>query len=119
MEEKEANSEERLKNLEEGYKTALNVYDQRVRLLDEEKWVIEKESTSIIDFLESKGQANEKEVNELRNMSLFLVNTIQEREELLNKEAEVMRQEISNLHIGFDSREKSYIQETREYTEKI
>jgi len=30
-----------------------------------------------------------------------------------------MRQEISNMQIGFDQREKQYISETREYTERI
>jgi hypothetical protein len=30
-----------------------------------------------------------------------------------------MRQEISNLAIGFDNREKDYIKETRDYSEKI
>lgn len=45
----------------------------------------------MIDFLESKTKTNEKEINDLRNMSLFLVNTIEEREQLLSKEAEVMR----------------------------
>jgi len=39
----------------------------------------------------------------LRNMSLFLVNTIEEREQVLQKEVDVMRQEISNLQISFDS----------------
>ena len=66
----------------------------------------------MIDFLESKTKTNEKEINDLRNMSLFLVNTIEEREQLLSKEAEVMRQEISNMQIGFDNREKEYISET-------
>jgi hypothetical protein len=42
-------------------------------MLDEEKWIIEKESTSIIDFLESKNQASDKEISDLRNMSVFLV----------------------------------------------
>lgn len=31
----------------------------------------------------------------------------------------MMRQEISNLQISFDSREKSYILETRQHSEKI
>jgi len=30
-------------------------------------------------------------------MSLFLINTIEEKEAILSKEVEVMRQEISNL----------------------
>lgn len=45
----------------------------------------------MIDFLESKTKTNEKEINDLWNMSLFLVNTIEEWEQLLSKEAEVMR----------------------------
>lgn len=97
LEEKELIAQERLKNLEDGYKTALEVYDQRVRTLDEEKRLIETQSTQMIDMLQSKGKASEKEINDLRNMSIFLVSTIQEREELLSKEAEVMRQEISNM----------------------
>jgi hypothetical protein len=52
-------------------------------------------------------------------MSLFLVNTIEEREQVLQKEVDVMRQEISNLQISFDSWEKSYIVETRQHSEKI
>jgi hypothetical protein len=88
-------------------------------MLDTEKRLIERESSGIIDFLESKNKSSEKEINDLRNMSLFLVNTITEREEILSKEAEIMRQEISNLAIGFDNREKDYIKETRDYSEKI
>jgi predicted outer membrane protein len=88
-------------------------------MLDSEKRLIERESSGIIDFLESKNKSSEKEINDLRNMSLFLVNTITEREEILSKEAETMRQEISNLAIGFDNREKDYIKETRDYSEKI
>jgi predicted outer membrane protein len=88
-------------------------------MLDSEKRLIERESSGIIDFLESKNKSSEKEINDLRNMSLFLVNTITEREEILSKEAETMRQEISNLSIGFDNREKDYIKETRDYSEKI
>jgi hypothetical protein len=88
-------------------------------MLDTEKRLIERESSGIIDFLESKNKSSEKEINDLRNMSFFLVNTITEREEILSKEAEIMRQEISNLAIGFDNREKDYIKETRDYSEKI
>lgn len=50
---------------------------------------------------------------------MLLVSTIQEREQILSKEAETMRQELSNLQIGFDNREKQYIGETRGFTEKI
>lgn len=60
-------------------------------MLDEEKRLIENESTGIIDYLESKNQASEKEINDLRNMSMLLVSTIQEREQILSKEAETMR----------------------------
>lgn len=88
-------------------------------MIDEEKRLIEKESTSIIDFLESKGKSSEKEIQDLWNMSLFLVNTIEEREAVLFKEVEIIRQEMSNLQIGFDNREKSYIKETWSYSEKI
>lgn len=119
MEEKEATNLEKMQSLEVGYKTTLEVYDQRIRMLDTEKRLIERESSGIIDFLESKNKSSEKEINDLRNMSLFLVNTITEREEILSKEAEIMRQEISNLAIGFDNREKDYIKETRDYSEKI
>jgi len=38
--------------------------------------LIETQSTQMIDFLESKGKASEKEINDLRNMSIFLVSTI-------------------------------------------
>jgi hypothetical protein len=41
LEEKDAINQERLKNLEEGYKVTIDVYDQRVRMLDEEKRMIE------------------------------------------------------------------------------
>jgi len=88
-------------------------------MLDEEKWLIEKELTTYIDHLEDQNKTSVKEIQDLRNMSLFLVNTIKEWEQILTKEVETMRQEISSLQIGFDSWEKSYIIETRQYAQKI
>jgi len=88
-------------------------------MLDEEKRNIEWELTGIIDHLEDQHKSSSKEVQDLRNISLFLVKTIEEREQILSKEVETMRQEISSLQIGFDSREKSYISETRQYASKI
>lgn len=44
MEEKEHLALERLRSLEDGYKTALDVYDQRVKTLNEEKSLIETQS---------------------------------------------------------------------------
>jgi len=66
-------------------------------MLDEEKWLIEKELTTYIDHLQEKDKISNKEISDLRNMSLFLVNTIEEWEQILTKEVETMRQEISNL----------------------
>lgn len=88
-------------------------------MLDQEKRLVEQELQTYIDHLESKDKASTKEIQDLRNMSLFLVNTIEEWEQVLSKEVETMRQEISNLQIGFDSWEKSFILETRQYTDKI
>ena len=72
-------------------------------MLDEEKRLIERELTTLVDNLEETNQDQVKEIQDLRNMSLFLVNTIEEREQVLQKEVDVMRQEISNLQISFDS----------------
>lgn len=80
MEQKEETAQQWFESLEKGYQTTLKVFDQRIQMLDEEKRLIEKELTTYIDHLQEKDKISNKEVTDLRNMSLFLVNTIEERE---------------------------------------
>ena len=80
MEQKEATAQQRFESLEKGYQTTLKVFDQWIQMLDEEKRLIEKELTTYIDHLQEKDKISNKEISDLRNMSLFLVNTIQEWE---------------------------------------
>jgi len=47
-------------------------------MLDEEKRLIQRELITLVDNLEETNQGQVKEIQDLRNMSLFLVNTIEE-----------------------------------------
>ena len=48
-----------------------------------------------------------------------MVRTFEEREEMINGEVTKMRDEIVALQKNYDSREKHYIGESKEFTDKI
>lgn len=72
-------------------------------MLNEEKRLIEKSSEVVQTDLSSKVQTFDKDLTDLKEMNMFLVEVIDEREKMVNEEVERMRQEMSSLQIVSDS----------------
>ncbi len=119
MEEKEDMLETKYKSLEDGYRTTVEVQDRRIKTLNEEKRMHEKRSKAEIDQLKTKLGTTSGECQAQVAQNTFLVQTVEEREKLLEQEAEVMREEVQKLQMAFDTREKSYVDETRLYTSNV
>jgi hypothetical protein len=66
-------------------------------MLNEEKRLIEKSSEVVQTDLSSKVQTFDKDLTDLKEMNMFLVEVIDEREKMVNEEVERMRQEMSSL----------------------
>ena len=119
MEEKEQLKDDQLEALEEGYKTSMNVLDQRIKMLNEEKRLTEKASETEVAALESKLDIANKDLQDMRDINVHLHTVIQKREEVVGDEVEAMRIELSGAQIKFDTREKAYIDETRDFSDKL
>ena len=119
MEEKEQLKEDQLDSLEDGYKTSLTVLDQRIKMLNEEKRLTEKTSQTEVASIEVKlGSAN-KDLQDMRDINIHLHTVIEKRETVVADEVEAMRIELSGAQIKFDNRERAYIEETRDFSDKL
>ena len=110
---------QQIKSMEDGYKTTMEVLDKRIKMVNDEKRLLEKqlggEKTDYLDEIEH----NNQQIHELRSTNTYLVGIFNEREKQAASEVERMRNEVSNLQVMFESREVNYIEETRKYANNL
>ena len=64
------------------------------------------------------GSAN-KDLQDMRDINIHLHTVIEKRETVVADEVEAMRIELSGAQIKFDNRERAYIEETRDFSDKL
>jgi DNA repair exonuclease SbcCD ATPase subunit len=119
MEEKEELKEQELASLEASYKTTMEVQDQRIRMLNDEKRNLERSANAEAQNLRQKIDEAETEISTLRDLNMFMVETFQNRESLANDEVNALREELQNIQLAFDQREQAYVTETRQFTDRV
>lgn len=119
LEEKEKLHTQQLKSIEDGYKTSMEVLDKRIKMLNEEKRQLEKQLS--LERGDMNGNLDEcnHQINELRHTNNFLISLFDDREKQAAREIDRMRDEVSKLQVFFDSREVSYVKETRKYADNL
>ena len=110
---------QQIKSMEDGYKTTLEVLDKRIKMVNDEKRLLEKQlggdKTEFLDEIEQ----NNQQIHQLRSTNTYLIGLFDEREKQAASEVDRMRNEVSSLQAMFDSREVNYISETRKYADNL
>ena len=110
---------QQIKSMEDGYKTTLEVLDKRIKMVNDEKRLLEKQlggdKTNFLDEIEQ----NNQQIHQLRSTNTYLIGLFDEREKQAASEVDRMRNEVSSLQAMFDSREVNYISETRKYADNL
>ena len=110
---------QQIKSMEDGYKTTLEVLDKRIKMVNDEKRLLEKQlGGDKTDFLDEIEQ-NNQQIHQLRSTNTYLIGLFDEREKQAASEVDRMRNEVSSLQAMFDSREVNYISETRKYADNL
>lgn len=118
-EEKDNLKDHKIKTLEDGYKTTVEVQDRRIRNFQEERKTLTSHFTESQGALKSKYELAESELQEVLQNNLKLVRIFEERESLMNKEVLQMRTEISALQKTYDTRETKFIEESTSYADNV
>jgi hypothetical protein len=110
---------QQLRSMEDGYKTTMEVLDKRIKMLNEDKRILERQlDGDKQELLDDLTQCN-AQIHQLRNTNSYLIGIYDEREKDAVTEVERMRDEVSGLQMNFDSREVNYVKETRKYADNL